>query len=52
MNNKYETNEEVERRSVFYNSEEVKKFLKKNGIPKSKISKRNLVVTRYPEADP
>lgn len=52
MNNKYETNEEVGRRSAFYKSEEVKKFLKKNGAPKSAISKRALVLTTYPQADP
>lgn len=50
--NRYETNEEVERRSAFYKSEEAKKFLKKNGIPKSKTSKRALVMAGYPEADP
>jgi hypothetical protein len=49
--NKYETNEDAERRSAFYKSEEVKKFLKKNGIPRSQISKRALVMTSYPEAD-
>lgn len=50
--NKYDINGEVERRSTFYKSEEVKKFLKKNEILKSKISKRALVMTGYPEADP
>lgn len=43
--------EEIERRSSFYRSEEVKKFLKKNGVPKSKSQMRALIETRYPNAD-
>ncbi len=49
---KYETQEEIERRSRFYRSEEVKKYLKKNGIPKSRSAMRALIATGYPDPGP
>lgn len=51
MENNYESEEEVERRVRFFTSEEVKKYLKKNGIPKTKREMRALVEVVYPNPD-
>ena len=49
---KYETQEEVERRASFYTSEQVKKYLKKYGVPKGKVAMRALIELGYPNPDP
>ncbi|MCL5067676.1 MAG: hypothetical protein M1368_04905 [Thaumarchaeota archaeon] len=46
----YESQEEIERRSRFYRSEEVKKYLKKNGVPKSRKAMKVLILSSYPDA--
>ncbi|MHB8568003.1 MAG: hypothetical protein ACYC7D_14375 [Nitrososphaerales archaeon] len=46
---KYETQEEIEKRLRFYRSEEVKKYLKKNGVPKSESAMRDLISVGYPD---
>ena len=51
MMSKYETQEEMERRFRFYRSEEVKKYLKKNGVPKSRRSMKDLISVGYPDPD-
>ncbi|MDG6905997.1 MAG: hypothetical protein JRN20_09460 [Nitrososphaerota archaeon] len=49
---KEEEEEEVERRFRFYRSEQVKKYLKKNGVPKSRRAMKALILTNYPDATP
>ena len=48
---KYETQEEIERRFRFYRSEEAKKYLKKNGVPKSRSAMRGLISASYPDSN-
>ena len=52
MSSKYESQEEIERRFRFYRSEEVKKYLKKNGVPKSRRAMKALISASYPDAGP
>ena len=50
MSSKNESQEEIERRFKFYTSEEVKKYLKKNGVPKSRRAMKALILSNYPDA--
>jgi len=43
--------ENVEDRFRFYRSEEVKKYLKKNGVPKSKAAMKALIESYTPNPD-
>jgi len=52
MLSRHETQEEIERRFRFYRSEEVKKYLKKNGVPKSRRAMKDFIAASYPDANP
>jgi hypothetical protein len=49
---KPETQDDIDRRFAFYRSKEVEKYLKKNGVPKSKTAMKALVSVNYPDASP
>lgn len=52
MNSKsYEGQEEIERRLQFYNNLNAIKYLKKNGIPKSRRDMKELVELEYQNPD-
>ena len=48
---KYETQDEVGQRVKFYTGEQVEKYLKKHGVPKSKAAMRSLIELGYPKSD-